>query len=91
MSISLKSFLTTLVVIAAMALFFTTPPAAASVNSMHAAAVLFLAIGLWAVGTLPEHLTGLIFLALCMVLAIAPAGVVFSGFASGTLWLVLGG
>ena len=26
-----------------------------------------------------------------MVLAIAPAGVVFSGFASGTLWLVLGG
>ncbi|MEQ1774249.1 MAG: SLC13 family permease, partial [Burkholderiales bacterium] len=37
------------------------------------------------------HLTGLIFLALCMVLAIAPAGVVFSGFASGTLWLVLGG
>jgi anion transporter len=91
MSLSLKSFLTTVVVIAAMVLFFTTPPAGASVNSMHAAAVMLLAIGLWAVGSLPEHLTGLIFLALCMLLAIAPAGVVFSGFASGTLWLVLGG
>jgi anion transporter len=91
MNITLRSFLSTLVVIAAIALFFTPPPMGAGVNTMHAAAVLLLAIGLWAVGTLPEHLTGLIFLVLCMLLAIAPAGVVFSGFASGTLWLVLGG
>lgn len=60
-------------------------------HSLHAAAVLLLAIGLWALGTIPEHLTSLIFLALCMLLSIAPASVVFSGFASGTLWLVLGG
>lgn len=77
--------------VVATAIFFATPPAGASVNSMHAAAVLLLVIGLWAAGSLPEHLTGLIFLALCMLLAIAPASVVFSGFASGTLWLVLGG
>ena len=83
--------LTVALVAVATALFFTTPPAGMTVNSMHAAAVLLLAIGFWAVGTLPEHLTGLIFLALCMLLAIAPAAVVFSGFASGTLWLVLGG
>lgn len=58
---------------------------------MHAAAVLLLAIGLWATAALPEHLTGLLFLVLCMLLAIAPASVVFSGFTSATLWLVLGG
>lgn len=83
--------LTAVLIVTATALFFTTPPTGMAVNSMHAAAVLLLAIGLWAVGSLPEHLTGLIFLVLCMLLAIAPASVVFAGFASGTLWLVLGG
>lgn len=58
---------------------------------MHAAALMLLTIGLWATAVLPEYLVGLLFLALCMLLAIAPASVVFSGFASGTLWLVLGG
>ena len=78
-------------VTAAAALFFVPPPAGAPAHMMHATAVLLLAIGLWATAVLPEHLTGLIFLSLCMLLAIAPASVVFSGFASGTLWLVLGG
>ncbi len=58
---------------------------------MHAAAVLLLTIGLWATAVIPEHLTGLLFLCLCMLFAIAPPAVVFSGFTSGTLWLVLGG
>ena len=80
-----------MLVIVVVAIFFTPPPAGVSVTGMHAAAILLLAIGFWAIGTLPEYLTSLIFLALCMLLAIAPASVVFSGFASGTLWLVLGG
>ena len=58
---------------------------------MQAAAVMLLTIGLWATAVLPEHLSALLFLCLCMLFAIAPASVVFSGFASGTLWLVLGG
>ncbi len=76
---------------AALAVFFTPPPAGATPLMMHAAAVLLLTIGLWATAALPEYLTGLLFLCLCMLLAIAPAPVVFSGFTSGTLWLVLGG
>ncbi len=48
-------------------------------------------IGLWALSAMPEHIVGLLLFFLAMVLAIAPASVVFSGFASGTLWLVLGG
>lgn len=58
---------------------------------MHAAALVLLTVGLWAAGTLPEHVTGFLFFALAMIFAIAPAHVVFSGFASATLWLVLGG
>ena len=58
---------------------------------MHAGGLSLLVVGLWALGALPEHIVGLLFFLLAMVFAIAPAGVVFSGFASGTLWLVLGG
>ena len=58
---------------------------------MHAAALVVCTIGLWAVGSLPEHIVGLLFFMLAMALAVAPAQVVFSGFASATLWLVLGG
>lgn len=58
---------------------------------MHAAALVVLTVGLWAVNALPEHVIALIFFTLAMILAVAPAEVVFSGFASNTLWLVLGG
>jgi anion transporter len=58
---------------------------------MHAGALSLLVVGLWALGALPEHIVGFLFFLLAMVFAIAPAAVVFSGFASGTLWLVLGG
>jgi len=85
------SILTALLVIAAAVTFFAPAPAGVSANTMHAAALVLLVIGLWALGAVPEHIVGLIFFALAMLLAIAPAGVVFSGFASGTLWLVLGG
>ena len=85
------SILSALVLLAAAAIFFMPAPAGTNANIMHAGALLVLVIGLWAVGSLPEYLTGLIFFLLAMVLAIAPASVVFSGFASGTVWLVLGG
>ena len=58
---------------------------------MHAAALCIVIIGFWALGALPEHIVGLLFFLLAMVFVIAPPHVVFSGFASGTLWLVLGG
>lgn len=58
---------------------------------MRATALVVLVIGLWALGSVPEYIAALVFFALAMLLAIAPPEVVFSGFASGTLWLVLGG
>ncbi len=86
-----STLLTLVVIFAAIAVYFTPPPAGVSVEMMHAAALVVFTVGLWAAGSLPEHIVGLLFFMLAMVLAVAPAQVVFSGFASATLWLVLGG
>jgi anion transporter len=76
---------------AAAAVFFTPPPAGVSVNVMHTGGLLVLVMGLWATGIVPEALTALLFFALAVLLEVARPEVIFSGFASGTLWLVLGG
>ena len=77
--------------VAAAVIFVAPPPAGATVATMHAAALVVLTTGLWALGALPEHVTALVFFALAMVFAVASPQVVFSGFASATMWLVLGG
>lgn len=46
---------------------------------------------LWASAKLPEYLTALLFFAAAMLLHLAPASTVFSGFASSAFWLVLSG
>lgn len=48
-------------------------------------------VGFWSTGIIPEYLTSLSFFALAMLLAVSPAQVVFSGFASSVVWLVFGG
>jgi anion transporter len=82
---------TVIVVVVAAVVFFLPPPPGYTPETMHAGALCILVIGLWAMNAMPEHIVGLLLFFLAMVLAIAPASVVFSGFASGTLWLVLGG
>lgn len=85
------TLLTALIVSAAVAIYFVPPPAGVSVNVMHAGALLVLVMGLWAIGSLPEYFVALIFFTLAILLGVAAPTVIFSGFASGTLWLVLGG
>jgi len=80
-----------MIVAAAVWVFFLPPPTGLPVTVMHAAALLILTMGLWATGVLPESLTALIFFALAVLLEVSKPEVVFSGFTSGTLWLVLGG
>lgn len=58
---------------------------------MRAGALAVAAIALWATGVLPAHLTGVAFLLFAMLLAVAPAAVVFSGFHSIAMWLVFSG
>lgn len=86
-----STILTAIVCAAALAVFLTPPPQGVSVTMMHGAALTIFTVGLWAVGSLPEHIVSLLFFILAMALSVAPAQVVFSGFASPTLWLVLGG
>ncbi len=87
----LATLLTVLIVAAAVAIYLTPPPAGVTAQVMHAGGLLVLVMGLWATGALPESLTALIFFALAVLLEVARPEVIFSGFTSGTLWLVLGG
>lgn len=57
----------------------------------RAGAVVGMALALWVTGALPEPVTALGFFLLSVLLAVAPPGVVFSGFASTAFWLVFGG
>ena len=58
---------------------------------MRAAAVVVIALGLWSTAVVPAYYGSLVFLFLAMVLAVGPAGIVFSGFHAGATWLVFGG
>lgn len=51
----------------------------------------FIIIALWATAKLPEYFVALLFFAAAMVLHLAPADVIFSGFSSSAFWLVLSG
>lgn len=53
--------------------------------------LLALCMALWASGLVAEIVTALLFFAAAMLLRLAPAATVFSGFASSAFWLVLGG
>jgi di/tricarboxylate transporter len=57
----------------------------------RAAALVFLALGCWATGALPFHVTGIGLFVLATVFGIAPPRVIFAGFSSSALWLVFGG
>jgi anion transporter len=46
---------------------------------------------LWATRRLPEYLTALLFFAVAMILHVAPASLIFSGFTSAAFWLVISG
>lgn len=76
---------------AAGTLWFTPPPEGMPPDIMKAAALVVVTIGCWATVLLAEHLVALLFFLAAMVLGIAGAPVIFSGFASPAFWLVFGG
>ena len=80
-----------LAIAAALALLALPVPEGLAPEAMEAGALLVLAVGLWASGIVPLHLTALLFFLLAMLLGVAPASVVFSGFGSAAVWLVFGG
>ncbi|MCG8692320.1 MAG: anion permease [Minwuiales bacterium] len=77
--------------VAAGLLLLIFPPAGLEGDAAKAAAVAVAAIGLWATGAIPEALTALAFFLAAMLIGVAPADVVFSGFAAAAIWLIFGG
>lgn len=59
--------------------------------AVRAAGLTLATVTLFASGALPMGITSIGFLTFGMLLAVQPANVVFSGFASGALWLVFAG
>jgi len=74
---------------AAAAIVLVVPPVPAA--EVPALALAIAAIGLWATGALPEHITALAFFTVAMLFKVVPAKVAFTGFESAALWLIFGG
>jgi di/tricarboxylate transporter len=77
------------IAIAAALLVLLFPPLPAA--ETRALALIIAALGLWATGAVPEHITAVAFFTLAMLFAVAPPAVVFGGFDSAALWLIFGG
>lgn len=57
----------------------------------HSAAVVLVTLVGWSTGIFPPYLTALIFFALTVIFQLVPASVVFSGFSSTAVWLIISG
>lgn len=80
-----------LIIISAAILYCIPPVGPLDREAIRAIALVVFAIGFWATGALPEHLTALLFILLAIISKVAPPGVVLSGFYSSAVWLVFGG
>lgn len=91
MKLRLPVLLTGLCVLIAAALVLMPTPAGIDPKTMRAAALVLVALALFATGALPEYISSLTFLTFGMLLAVAPAETVFAGFYATAVWLVFGG
>ena len=66
-------------------------PEGVSPSVMRGATVALFAMGMWALGALPEPVTAIAFFLLAVAVGVAKPAVIFSGFESQAWWLVFGG
>ena len=81
----------TLAAFASIVIWYLPPPDGAAPEMMRVAAVVLIAVALWATSVLPEYFTAIIFFFLAMILTDAGAPTVFSGFHSAAVWMIFGG
>jgi len=72
-------------------LLLVPPPAGIDPKAWAGTGLAVVTIGLWATAALPEFVPALLLFLIAMLWKLAPASVVFSGFAASALWLVFGG
>lgn len=76
----------------ALALWLALGPAAhANPAAAHSAAVVLVTLVLWSTGALPPFLTSLIFFGLVLIFGLARPDLIFSGFGSAAVWLIVSG
>lgn len=76
----------------AVALWLALGPAGgADPLAAHSAAVVLITLVLWSTGVLPPFLTSLIFFGLVLVFGLARPDLIFSGFGSAAVWLIISG
>lgn len=76
----------------AVALWLALGPAGgADARAAHSAAVVLITLVLWSAGVLPPFLTSLIFFGLVLVFGLARPDLIFSGFGSAAVWLIISG
>ncbi len=80
-----------LVVLSTALYLLVFPPSLLSYRQTEVAALSLITIGMWATGIVPEYLTSLCFFLVSMLFYLAPASVIFAGFASSAVWLIFGG
>jgi len=86
----LSHLIAALAVLAGLA-FALAQPFGLEAQAARGAGLVIATIGLLATGALPEYVTAILFFAVAMLVAVAPAATVFSGFHSTAFWLVFGG
>ncbi|MCB1436439.1 MAG: anion permease [Rhodobiaceae bacterium] len=76
---------------AALALLVLPPPEGVPPVALRTGALALVSVGLWSTGLIAAWLASALFFFAAMVLGLAPAQIVFSGFHSTAIWLVFGG
>lgn len=66
-------------------------PAALGPSGGITLAIVLVTLGLWATALVPGYFASLLLFALVLILGLQPAPLVFSGFASAAVWLIISG
>ena len=72
-------------------LLIMPPPVEIEPRIMRTAGVCLFGVALWSTAVVTPALGSLMFLFISVVMAVAPASIVFSGFYAGATWLLFGG
>lgn len=67
------------------------PVAGQSVNFSYSAAVVVITLSFWSSGMIPPFLASLIFFALASIFKLIDPNILFSGFSSAAVWLIISG
>ncbi|KAA0969820.1 SLC13 family permease [Aureimonas fodinaquatilis] len=72
-------------------LLIATQPASMTPNQTHVLGIILVTLALWATSVVPSYLASLIFFTITLIFGLAAPDLVFSGFTSAAIWLIVSG